>query len=348
VIEAAADPVLKREGGAWLIAASIGSEIPVSCILHDKPIDGAGSLVGLVELVKQTAKDITVQEVMPTAAGAIGETAYISATLSYTKPSPRGTLGGQLKMFVRPDLDASLVCFHDEVGYIESFKRVAHGLAQSLKVKQPSPTAQFVEIQVMTLGELPVGFTRRTIYVEATGTTLDQAISCMLLPRTPKDLIPSDRFGAERSDRAGRVLSIDSIEAKGQEVQSQYKATRQGNSRVYVYVGKQSGKDVSGKFKSKEDKGLPSSHLIAGRLRDQLMTGKVAELTIQEYHPTISPQPLDVVYKRKGADAHDVVFRLGQLEASGHLDEQGLVDRVSMPIGGMIMSEARVFVRGKL
>src|SRR5262245_18122911 len=161
----------------------------------------------------------------------------------------------------------------------------------------------------------------------------------MLLPRTEKDLVPTDRFGAERSDRAGRILSIDSIESHGKEVEAQYKATRQGQSRVYVYTGKQSGKDVSGKFKTKENKGLASSSLVAGRLRDQLITGKVSELTIEEYHPTISPQPLEVVYKRKGGDGRDVVLRLGQLEASGHLDEQGLVDRVSMPVGGMVMSE---------
>src|SRR5262245_45074849 len=38
-IEVAAEPALKREGEAWLISAPIGSAIPVSCILYDKPID---------------------------------------------------------------------------------------------------------------------------------------------------------------------------------------------------------------------------------------------------------------------------------------------------------------------
>jgi hypothetical protein len=37
---------------------------------------------------------------------------------------------------------------------------------------------------------------------------------------------------------------------------------------------------------------------------------------------------------------------LGQLEASGRLDERGMVEQVSMPIGGTTMHEERVLVRG--
>jgi hypothetical protein len=345
-VDAAAEPQLNQEADTWTVGIPIGSQIPVSCVVYNQPIDAAASLMKIVAMAKQGAKDVTVESVLPTDVGVLGETAYVAATVMYTKPSPAGKLGGQLKMFARPDVDASVLCFHDEVGFAETFKRVAHGLAQSLKVAKPSPAPQYVEIQVTKLGELPVGFDRRTIVTEAGGGKLDQTTSCLLLPRTPQDLTANDRFGAERSDANGRVVSVDAVEAHGDEIDSQYKLTRKGSGRDYSYQGKQSGKDVTGKFKSKDAKGLASALLIAKRLRDELLGGKTAELKIEEYHPGISPQPFEVVYRRKGSEGREVSFHLGQLEATGHLDERGMVDKVTIPLAGTMMAQSRVFTRG--
>jgi hypothetical protein len=346
-IEAVAAPTLERDGATWLIEAPIGSEHPVSCSLFDKPIEGGASLVKFANLVRERLRDATIESVTITDTGAIDETAYMEATMTYTMESPRGTAGGQIKMFVRPDLDASVFCFQDEVGYFESFRRVARSLALSLRVARPSPPPRFVEIQVVKLGDMPIGVARRTIQIEAAGTRFDQTTSFMLVPRSRKDLVSTDRFDAERVDQAGRLISVVSVEAQGEEERRRYNLTRQGQSRVYVYTGKQSGKDVSGKFKSKDEKGLASSSLIARQVRDQLMTGKVAGLTVEAYHPTIAPEPFEVVYKRRGADGHDISVRLGQIDATAHLDENGLVDRISSPIGGMVLTEARVFMRGE-
>jgi hypothetical protein len=346
-IEAVATPTLERDGATWLIEAPIGSEHPVSCSLFDKPIEGGASLVRFVDLLRERLGDATVESVTITDGGVIGETAYMAATLTYTTESPRGTAGGQIKMFVRPDLDASVFCFQDEVGYFESFKRVARSLVLSLRVARPSPPPRVVEIQVVKLGDMPIGVVRRTVQIEAAGTRFEQTTSFMVVPRTRTDLISTDRFDAERVDQAGRLISVVSVEARGEEVLRQYDVTRQGHSRVYVYTGKQSGKDLSGKFKSKDEKGLASSSLIARQVRDQLMTGKVAELTVEAYHPSIAPEPLEVVYKRRGADGRDISVRLGAIDATAHLDENGLVDRMSSPIGGMVLTEARVFMRGE-
>jgi uracil-DNA glycosylase family 4 len=97
-------------------------------------------------------------------------------------------------MFVRPDLDASVFCFQDEVGYFESFKRVARSLVLSLRVARPSPPPRVVEIQVVKLGDMPIGVVRRTVQIEAAGTRFEQTTSFMVVPRTRKDLISTDRF----------------------------------------------------------------------------------------------------------------------------------------------------------
>jgi hypothetical protein len=344
-VESAAAPTVKRQDNAWALTIPIGSEAPISCFVQDKGIDTAASLLRFVRLVKDGATGVTVQGVAPTDAGVIAESAYMMIALSYTKPSPRGLAGGQVKVMVRPDADAPLLCFHDEVGYGETFKRVTRSLAGSLKAQQPSAPPQFVEIQIARLGGVPVGFDRRTVNTDLHGVKLDQTISCMLLPRSPLELSGSDRVVSERSDVHGRVLQIDSVEVEGEELSSQLQLTRNGIGREYVFKGKQSGKEISGHFRSKEKEGLASSILVADRLRSTLLSGKSPEIKVEEYHAGLSPQPLEVTYRRKG-DGRGITLMLGQLEAHGRLDESGIIDQVSMPIGGTSMQQERVLIRG--
>jgi len=346
-VDAKGDPVIQRQDKALQISIPIGSDLAISCYLFDEPIDAAASLVRFVRLARQGAQGITVREIVPSDAGAIGETAYLMATLAYTKPSAAGLMAGQVKMFARPDRDASLLCLHDEVGYGATFRQVTHGLARALAPVKPGPAPSLVEIQVSHLGELPVGFERRTVSTDASGLKVDQTISSVLMPRSPDELNAIESVATERSDAAGRILQIDSIEVEGDEVASQISLKRQGTGREYLFTGKHSGKDISGRFKSKEKEGLPSSLLVASRLRAALLGGKSSEIKVEEYHGDLSPQaPLEVVYRRKGATGRDVTLRLGQLEASGRLDERGMVEQVSLPVGATSMHQERILFRG--
>jgi len=256
-------------------------------------------------------------------------------------------LASFIKMMVRPSVDAPLFCFHDEPGYTQTFKRVTQSLARALKARTPSPPPKLVEIWTAHLGDMPVGYDKRTITTDARGNTYDQTISCGLIPRSLQDLSATDEVEIERSDAKGRVQQIDTVATEGEEIESQFQLTRQGTGRDYAVKGKLSGKEISARFKSKEKEGLPSSLLVASRLRAALLGGKSSEIKVEEYHGDLSPQaPLEVVYRRKGATGRDVTLRLGQLEASGRLDERGMVEQVSLPVGATSMHQERILFRG--
>jgi hypothetical protein len=298
-----------------------------------------------IRLVKEGSKEIAIQSIAPVEAGAIGETPYIMVEVSYTKGSPTGLLGGLVKMIVRPDADAPLLCFHDEVGYRATFKRVTQGLARALKVSKPSPPPELVEIQITRLGELPVGFDRRTVTTDAHGDKIDQTIGCLLMPRSPQEAAGSDHLSTERSDARGRLLAIDVVEAEGEEIGTQINLTRDGAGRAYRFKGKHAGKEISGHFKSKEREGLPSALLVADRLRTTLLAGRSTEIKSQEYHASLAPdRPVEVTYRRAG-EARDVTMTLGQMELTGRLDEQGFVEAASMSLGGMALRQERVLIR---
>jgi len=346
-VEAAAAPSVTREatGGLWSIAIPIGSEAPISCFVYDKAIDTAASVLRFIRLVREGSKDVTIQSVAPVEAGAIGETPYLMVDVSYTKGSPAGLLGGLVKMIVRPDTDAPLLCFHDEVGYRATFKRVTQGLARALKVDKPTPSPELVEIQITRLGELPVGFDRRTVTADARGGKVDQTIGCMLMPRSPQEAAGSDHLSTEVSDEHGRLLALDVVEAEGEEIETQVNLTREGGGRAYRFKGKHAGKEISGRFRSKEKEGLASALLVAERLRTSLLVGKSTELKTQEYHASLAPdRPVTVTYRRTG-EAREVTMTLGQLEVSGRLDEHGFVEAASMPLGGMALRQERVLIR---
>lgn len=342
-VEAVAPPVIQREGETWSIAIPIGSQMPISCIAFDKPIDGAATLMKFIGLAKQGAKGITVRGIVPTDAGAIEESAYMTVKLEYTQPTDKGLLGGQVKMMVRPDADASLFCYQDEVGYAATFKRVTTGLARSLRSAHPTPRPNYVEILVTHLGDTPIGFERRTVSSGAQGGKIDEVVECQFLPRTAEDLLATDTVHIEQSDSSGRLVLVDSVAAHGEEVESQFHLSRRGK-RDYTFEGKQSGKPVSGTFKSKEKEGLASALLVANRLR-ALLGGKGAELGVEEYHPTLAPKPLDVVY-RKAGDGSGITLLLGKLQAKLRLDERGMLTDFSIPLAGTTMREERILARG--
>jgi len=217
-VEAVSAPTVTKEQTAWQVTLPLGTLAPITCIVHAEAIDGAGSLSKLIQTIREGAKDIKIEAIVPTAAGAVGETGYMTALMTYSKQTPGGLLGGQVKMMVRPDDNVSLICFHDEVGYVETFKRVTLGLARSLKAKKPHAVPQFVEIQVAHVGDIPVGFDRRTIENDGPGQKIDETVSCMLLPVSADQLNAEDHIDIERSTAAGRVLAIENVEAEAGEI----------------------------------------------------------------------------------------------------------------------------------
>ncbi len=345
-VEAAATPKVQRQDGFWQIDVPIETLAPVTCFVYDRAIDGAGSVSTFTKSLRQSAKNLNVQSIAPTGAGAVGEDGYMTALMSYTAKVPAGLLAGQLKMLVRPDADAPMLCFHDEVGYAETFKRVVLGLALALKAQKPHLPPQYVEIHVARVGDVSVGFDRRTIENDGHGKKIDATQSCMLMPVSVDQLTAEDHFDIEISNAAGRVTRIEHIEGEAGEITSHVKMSRSGNGRDYSVSGTQSGKEISGAFKSKEKEGLASQMLVAARLRDGLLSGKARELKVEEYHGGLSPlAPVEVTY-RTGAKSGDMTFFMGALEASGHVDARGMQDSFSLPVGSMVLRIQRVLARG--
>jgi hypothetical protein len=346
-VEGVAAATLTRQEGFWQVDVPIGTGVPVTCFLYDKPIDAAGGLSKFVGAVRGASKDITVRSLVPTDAGAVGDSAYMAAVLTYTKSAPAGLVLGQLKMLVRPDIDAPLLCYHDEVGYSETFKRVVLSLARTLEAKTRHVPPQYVEIQVARAGEIPVGFDRRTID-NLKGKKFDETVSCMLLPVSADELNAQDHIVVEQSTLAGRVLLIESLESDAGEITTHVTVTRKAG-REYEVKGTHSGKAISGAFKSKEKDGLPSKMLVAGRLRDSFVSGQkrdARELKIEEYQAGLSPlSPVEVIYRGAGKPG-ELTILLGTLELTGHVDARGIDDGSSLPMGSVVLRSARVFERG--
>jgi hypothetical protein len=345
-VEAAAPPTLQRQNGFWQIDVPIGTRAPVTCFVYDEVIDGAGSISKFTKSLRASAQNLNVKAIVPTGAGAVGEDGYMTALITHTTRVPAGVLSGQLKMLVRPDTDAPMLCFHDEVGYAETFKRVTLGLALALKAKKPHPAPQYVEIHVARVGDVFVGFDRRTIENDAHGKKIDVTHSSMLIPVSVDQLNAEDHVDIEFSDAAGRVTHVENIEGEAGEITTHVKMSRSGNGRDYSVTGKHSGKDISGAFKCKEKEGLASQMLVAARLRDGLLSGKARELKVEEYHGGLSPlAPVDVTY-RAGAKRGDMTFFMGALEATGHVDARGMQDSFSLPVGSLVLRLERVLARG--
>jgi hypothetical protein len=69
-----------------------------------------------------------------------------------------GAAGGHLKMAISARADHPLLCFHDEIGYRDSFRRVAQGFFESFEPAQRAAEPKYLDVMIRYAEDVPIGF----------------------------------------------------------------------------------------------------------------------------------------------------------------------------------------------
>jgi hypothetical protein len=321
-VEGREAPTLKREDKFWSIETSIGTGAPVVCRFFDEPFDAAETLTMFSANLRKNSAAIAVRSFTTTDVGVVGEDAYIMVAIDYTKQAPTGAGEGQIKVLARSSMTSPLLCFHDEVGYHATFKRVALGLAKSLNRRTEQPVEQSVEIQFMSDNKRPVGFRRTTFQSTPACPDFAVVVTAALWPGPDIETNAADTIDIECSDGEGRVLWEKFVETAGGQLFHNVTLKRGGAGRLYDVSGEFFGKKVEGHFEAKDEKGLASIRTNYHRLRDTFVTGAGGQLLIEQYDPDFDPlTPATVTYA--GSD-RNVTYHYGPHDVHALLDESGI------------------------
>src|SRR5262249_53789223 len=148
----------------------------------------------------------------------------------------------------------------------------------------------------------------------------------------------------ERWEQGGRLVEAGFAYSQGGELEVDI-ALKKIGPQEYSYKGKHSGKDVSGKFKTKGKKGLASGKMVASIVASELLSGKAREVKIEEYHPSLNPEgPIEVAYQTQSKADRRIKATLGQMSLVGTADAHGELEKIEMPMGPITITQERVFV----
>jgi hypothetical protein len=189
-----------------------------------------------------------------------------------------------------------------------------------------------------------VGFEKLVMREVTGGSRLTETETSLLFSVSEKQWLVRDSVSTELADKEGRLVARDYVRTTNGEVDIQM-ALEQVKGREYRYEGMHGGKDVSGTFTASGD--LATEPGTARVLREQLLSGKRKELTLQLYSPSSNPAaPTPQVWRTEAAEGREVTMELGAVKVTATLDAQGMPEKVVAPVGNQLLVRERVSVSG--
>ena len=342
-VEAAAAPSVQATANASVLTISLGTGQPITCSLFPTRI-GVGET--LWRIVEAAQKNVKVVAALPAEVVAVNGSALVLAEVVYQVESEKGMLTGQMKLAALAHPSHSLLCVHDEPGYAATFTRTVKGLAASLAGGPPDPRAEavFAELAVMRIGNLPVGYSERTVGRRKEGGLHSEEYGTQLLPRGPADLVTLDSASVEESDRGDLLARGLYAHVTNAEIDGRMVLVREADGKTYRYDGEKDGKALQGTFTTKA--GLSTDLWFARRFAASAPAPK-GDVRHEHYSFTGNPVAATPVIQRREASApRRASLELGPLQVTGELDEHGIFEKAEMPIGPTKLVIERVWSRG--
>jgi hypothetical protein len=327
------------------VTIPIGTESPVQCFVYKKQVDTGGTLL---MVTREAAKKVDVRLFKLQEVSLLGDYPAVFLEAQYLTKTAKGQALGELKSMFYQHPVSPMLCLHDELGYNETFKRMTKSLAASLKIAdmQVNPP-KFIEVFIEKVGGQPTGFSSHVALPDKSGKLTFRSRSTSFIPRSESDLVIRDKASTEVWDPDGKLVEAAYADSESGELSFSMSLKKVGPVE-YSYKGKHEAKQISGKFKTKNKRGLATNKIVAGLLASELLSGKSNELKLEEYHAGVNPEaPVEVSYKTESKEKRLIKMKLGEMEALATSDDKGGLERVEIPVGNNVnVVEERVLVRG--
>jgi hypothetical protein len=343
---------IERQEEAYKLSLDVGTQAPVDCWVHRDDLDLAASASGLSETTFAAISDqlgrVERREVDGVDAGVIAESPFVAVDWIYQIQTGDGPRLGQVKHLVASRDGRGLYCQHNEVGYAETFRRIATALLESLEYQKPSgPAPYFSEVSTMSVRGMRVGVEYTTLVRDADRDVRIDTRTALLLPVSSDTLQVSDTIGVEFARPDGTLINQVHVESANGELVSHLKLDPAPGG--WTVQGTFQGKPLSTKIQASS---APSSWLgDAFALRETLAEkGPGAEITLARWVPEADPTRLvdQTLSIGQPVDPERFAAKLAVagLEADLVVDRKGTVAAGSLDMGVAAVDFERVYMGG--
>jgi hypothetical protein len=169
----------------YTLTVPLGTRHPVRCLISADGLDPANTLHML------TMKTPEPRRILRLDAGMVGTRPFLEAHYAYGTD----TTAGCLKMIVAYAWPSAVLCYHDDVGYRTTLRRITESVITSLRIRGvPIPEElPYYEVNRRLIDAQPVGFGLFVAQGSARGLSY-HSISSELVPRSESELLATDTF----------------------------------------------------------------------------------------------------------------------------------------------------------
>lgn len=343
---------IESDGEGYSLRFDVAGESAIECSVQRDELDLAGSLAGIseatFELLAQNLGPIEARRIERVDAGSFAESPFLALDWMYRVRSDGSAQVGQVKHLLATKVGRSIYCHHNEVGYADTFRRVAGALVRSIEYRKPAvPRSAYTQISTLAIRGMRVGVEYTTLAPDGQDKRIDVR-TALLVPVTADTLQASDSFNIEFVRPDGSLINQALIESQNGELVTQ----------LQLDPVKRGSWSVSGTFQRKpissDLRGAPASWLGETlALRTTLArSGGPGKLTLQRWLPQADPtQLMDEtlsIERQLDADRFAAKFEAAGVAADLVVDRTGSVASGSIEMGFSKVEVERIFVDGKI
>jgi hypothetical protein len=343
-VRAVAPPSASAEGGSTVVEMPIGSGEPIRCRVFDEAIRPASAFA---QLFKAASRAATVEHVEPWTVEVIKETPILFARLFYSAEGRHGPLVGELKAALHTTAPHPVLCYHDELGYEQTFLDEARAFSQSVThAGEVAVVPTFTAIRIARENGASVGF-------ECTTAERDRdparvvTTSALMVPASPTELRFLDAEAARHVDASGRIVDGTWTVVIDGETKLRVDLARE-RERAYRYSGELDGNTVSGRFELRRKEHLTDDLFPLKALAEKVLDGRSFAIDFVSYAPLVDPtRPVHGRFYREATDPTFTVHRdIDGVSTIDTVDESGALKDGELQFGGTTLLLERVFFRG--
>ncbi len=339
---AASKPTVENLEEYYYVSIPISTQQPVECLVYKDDIDPASSLKNIMT---EMLAELPQNRILDVDAGTFQHMPYLSQESLYITNKMAGTLKGM----VIAESPAPIICFHDEVGYRETFKKTASSLATSLKISGVGANQwQYSEVAIWQIKDMRVGFTVNQIAKHDKGDATSYTFTSMIIPRSESESMSMDSYDVTHENSSGLLLEGIYVDVENGEIQHSIELTR-ANDGSYRAKGEFQGKKINSVV-SKNMKLAGTYHQTRALIKAaQSKVADIRSLSFDSYAPSANPvKPMKVVLKPTGNTVEQMPeydLNFSGINATGTVDRHG-VNRMTLLMGPIEMKVSRVYSQG--
>jgi hypothetical protein len=343
-VRAAAPPSTTGHDDSTVVEMPIGSQEPIRCEVFDGAVRPASTFA---RLFATTSKVATVEHVEPWMVEVIKETPITFARLFYSPEGRSGSVVGELKVALHSGSPHPVLCYHDELGYEQTFLDEARAFSQSIThVDEHAAVPSFTSIRIARANGAAVGFEQTTAERDGDPARI-VTTSALLVPVSPTELRFVDTEGVQHIDGRGNVVKGTWTVIADGTTKLHVQLEREG-ARSYQYSGELDGSSLSGRFELRRSENLTDDLAPLKKLGEKVLGGRSFVIEFVTYAPLVDPtRAVRGRYFRNATDAAFTVhLELAGVSTIDTVDELGLVKDAELAFGPTTLLLERVFVRG--